>query len=719
MALFSRPAMRYVLHSFGSFFNWLLFPLVCELVVLRPVIADLESVLPTGGDGLLNMYFLENNSQLWRNISADGIYKYLSPDFFWPVNNVFAYSDHLFLPGAVYSLIRLLAPFALAYNLWLLLTVLLNYWSLRSALLLLVEQRRPFLASLIAVACVFAPVSIQDGLGHVQLLSLFWIGPILLVLQRQFSSSSLLSVRRLILVLIFLILQLLVSIYTFVFIAYCLCVALLVQFAFRFVACRSWLFSPSLSFRGLKSALSWLLKELRYNKYPLVILLFAFSFAFVLHIPYLKTIVSFGDRGRVDPLQTVQPLSLFNGAKELLLLSPLDWSLFISERPSIAGWEQVLFPGYLFSFLLLASILVFVNIQVHFNICSFRFPSTFGKNIDGSGLLALSKWLALLLVAVIGAVQLLPDHSLYSLAANLIPGSRALRVPSRIVPVFLYFSAPFLYLSLSRLACRVFLGFRFLLSVFALLSFSRFDFGHFDFREWNASVRSIIDGLVANKCDIFFVSEARGDDGLEFHVVERHLLAMHAQQYSGIPTISGTSGFIVQDGYPYEKGSADGVNAVGWAIFQSRSGRTDVKKSSDNVRACDVSFSLRSDEYHSVVVKTVNPGQANYPKSVYRQNGIILVRGNRNTIFFSWDSDASWPVFEEIMSMEGVSGELVDIDGFEISDSLILRDKLYLVDTPIRGRGKRGFFLRRVDLRSKRVEARDYYSEVWDGGFPL
>ena len=87
-------------------FNWILLPGILCLCILRININDPHASIVSGGDGLLNLYFLENNYKLWSELFSTGFSDYYSPDFFWPTKNVFAFSDHLFSPGIFYSLIK-------------------------------------------------------------------------------------------------------------------------------------------------------------------------------------------------------------------------------------------------------------------------------------------------------------------------------------------------------------------------------------------------------------------------------------------------------------------------------------------------------------------------------------------------------------------------------------------------------------------------------------
>ncbi|QNG30677.1 hypothetical protein [Synechococcus sp. LTW-R] len=664
----------------------------------------------TGGDGLLNMYFLENNFKSYGSLFRE----YFSPDFFWPYRNVFAYSDHLLIPGMIYSVLRLALGNAHAFSLLLLIVLVFNYLSLRWSLCRLSSSSNPFLLTVVTCSCVFSPVAINDGLSHIQLLPLFFVGPLILSVASFFAGEAGEWSKAVVLALIFLTLQLFIGIYVYVFTAYVLVLALMVELVLA-------VFSGNFLGRTHVSPLAcWVknswprflvasLNHLKKTRNLVLLLMGLLVAAGCFHIPYLRTISDFGDRGHLDPSQMPKPLSLINGVDTMMVPSPIDWHFFWGERPVVDGWEQSLFPGYLFIALFIASIGVAVW-SISLSRSSSSFEMFFGS--DGSRKVFF-KWFLLAILCWLGVVQVANLPTLYSFVVHLIPGAKALRVPSRVLPVVIYFTAPFLVLSLSRIRFAFNSGLRNLVggvSVIAALCFSeRSGFGGFDYSSWYKALSSISVELRNKKCSHFFVSALYDSVGRPLHVVERHLLGMHAQQFSGVKTVNGYSGFIVQDGYPYEFEGDDGVKALGWALFQSKSDNVRNKTGEDVYVPCDVRVTSLANPL-AFDVRIVSPRMLRYPKAVYRKNGIILMRGNKNELFVGFDSPERFPVFWPVAAGRDGGPELVDIDGYRPSNVYKRGSKLYIVDTPMPGRGKVGSFCRVVDLDQRRLS-----SVMWSG----
>ena len=305
-------------------FNWILLPGILCLFILRININDPHASIVSGGDGLLNLYFLENNYKLWSELFSTGFSDYYSPDFFWPTKNVFAFSDHLFSPGIFYSLIKsFVKSKSIAFTLWIYGTLLINYWSLRACLCVSNNWRSPFIASIVTAAAVFSPVAIQDGLGHVQLLSMFTIGPIVYRLSLIFRRDKIPSQKDLLILLTLLVIQSTFNIYTCVFIAYCVSVALLIQFA---VVVRRFRINPkkNVLHEARKLIHTFRPRQLLREKNLLLFLSATLLIAILIHLPYLETINKFGDRGPLDEAQMAQPLSLLKGSAGLLLKSPFE-----------------------------------------------------------------------------------------------------------------------------------------------------------------------------------------------------------------------------------------------------------------------------------------------------------------------------------------------------------------------------------------------------------
>ena len=94
--------------------------------------------------------------------------QYWSPNFFWPIRNTLSWSDHLLGPSVLYGVFRFfLDPFQ-SYVSWLILTLSLNYISIRVAVQRIAPKTASIWISIIALATAFSPAIIQQ-LGHPQL----------------------------------------------------------------------------------------------------------------------------------------------------------------------------------------------------------------------------------------------------------------------------------------------------------------------------------------------------------------------------------------------------------------------------------------------------------------------------------------------------------------------------------------------------------------------
>ncbi|WP_152669579.1 hypothetical protein [Synechococcus sp. GFB01] len=159
--------------------HWLVIPAIAVIITLWPTLSSgLEQLQTDPGDTLLNLYFLEH---AYKHFSAHHIAnseRYWSPQFFWPIKDTLAWSDHLLGPSMIYGLFRsVLDPFQ-SYVGWLSVTLGLNYISMRATVQRISPQTRSSWLSIAALVTAFSP-TITQQLGHPQLLSLFLIGPIL------------------------------------------------------------------------------------------------------------------------------------------------------------------------------------------------------------------------------------------------------------------------------------------------------------------------------------------------------------------------------------------------------------------------------------------------------------------------------------------------------------------------------------------------------------
>jgi len=129
------------------------------------------------GDSLLNLLLLENGYlHLWGGEQWLAWHEWLNPGYFYPYANVLAWSDHAFLPSALYGIWRHFHEPAAAYGLWMIATSALNFLVFANILKRFI---RPSIAMAIAFATSYGLVQLSQ-LGHSQLLSQYFFAPTLL-----------------------------------------------------------------------------------------------------------------------------------------------------------------------------------------------------------------------------------------------------------------------------------------------------------------------------------------------------------------------------------------------------------------------------------------------------------------------------------------------------------------------------------------------------------
>ncbi len=152
--------------------------LLGTIAIFTPTLAGLGSFIQMdAGDSLLNLLLLENGYlHLWGGEQWLAWHEWLNPGYFYPYANVLAWSDHAFLPSALYGIWRHFYEPVAAYGLWMIATSALNFLVFANTL-----QRfiRPSIALAIAFATSYGLVQLSQ-LGHSQLLSQYFFAPTLL-----------------------------------------------------------------------------------------------------------------------------------------------------------------------------------------------------------------------------------------------------------------------------------------------------------------------------------------------------------------------------------------------------------------------------------------------------------------------------------------------------------------------------------------------------------
>ena len=133
----------------------------------------------------MNLWFFEHNLETLPFLSTESFsgQSWFSPDFYFPVSGVRGWSDHLFLPTFFYGFFKILGFKSFyALILWFYLTLFFNYASLRFCVWRL--GRTSLLASIVCAFAAFNHVLLAQ-LGHLQLLTLWFLPPLVLALQRR------------------------------------------------------------------------------------------------------------------------------------------------------------------------------------------------------------------------------------------------------------------------------------------------------------------------------------------------------------------------------------------------------------------------------------------------------------------------------------------------------------------------------------------------------
>lgn len=152
---------------------------ISTVVALWPYLLDFGRILPgDSGDTLLNLWFFEHNLATipFSSLNLFSGQAWFSPDFYFPVDGVRGWSDHLFLPSISYGSFKLLGfPPPQALLIWFGLTLTFNYVSLRICLWKL--NRKSWLVSAVCILAAFNHVVLAQ-LNHLQLLTLWFLPPL-------------------------------------------------------------------------------------------------------------------------------------------------------------------------------------------------------------------------------------------------------------------------------------------------------------------------------------------------------------------------------------------------------------------------------------------------------------------------------------------------------------------------------------------------------------
>jgi len=290
-----------------SLLHWIFIPWIAVSMSLWPSLSSgIERLQTDPGDTLLNLYFMEHAYKHFTSAAIVNLDHYWSPDFFWPVRDTLAWSDHLLGQATIYGIFRIgLNPF-LSYLAWLVLTLWLNYISIRYACLQISPTTNPIWLSLAALVTSFSPSIIQQ-LGHPQLLSLFLIGPILWLCHRliseepeNFEAADWLALFSWLLANGFF------NIYIFVYSCYGVLICIFIHIAKR-------IRSKSMILKAGERLIG-----------SLAVFTACIAINIIIYLPYLETLATFGKRPGDEIINNLpKPMSWLFGSSQWLLPPPL------------------------------------------------------------------------------------------------------------------------------------------------------------------------------------------------------------------------------------------------------------------------------------------------------------------------------------------------------------------------------------------------------------
>ena len=502
-------------------FHWFVVPAIAVIMTLWPTLSSgLEQLQTDPGDTLLNLYFLEHAYQHFTGQNLLSPDHYWSPNFFWPIKDTLSWSDHLLGPSILYGAFRLLINPYQSYVGWLCLTLALNYTSIRLAIQRIASTTSATWLSIIALATTFSPAIIQQ-LGHPQLLSLFLIGPTLILCHRlihkptvDFTASDWLSLASWLLAIGFF--NIYICVYAFYGTLMCSFIHLCRRLKAKQIIVRSG--------ANLKAKATILISIISTNS--------------IIYWPYLQTLKVFGKRPAEEILNNLpKPMSYLYSSDFWLLQAP--WTPNNPPTSFVYGAEQELFPGWIFLILITAAV-----------ITALRKYQTLSN-----GLLP---WLFVIAAMVLFSLSW-SEISAWPLISKLLPGASSLRASSRVGMMIILFSSPALALASQHWQPQLTQTKTTLAGVLGIIaSFAGiWAVGQpsFSLKQWRIEMEELSTELSVSKCSVFWY-QWRDQQPWRAHVI-----AMHLQQRSGIPTANGHSGHYPRELWPFE-------NPSGQAAFQ-------------------------------------------------------------------------------------------------------------------------------------------------------
>jgi hypothetical protein len=512
--------------------HWFVIPIIASLMVMWPTVqSGIERLQPDYGDVLFNLYLFEH---VFKHFSSTDILNqtlFWSPNFYWPVANVYTWSDHLLGPSTLYAPWRLFFnPFE-SYFGWIITTLTLNYVSIRWSLGKITKYSNPIFLSAIALTATFNPaVTVQ--ISHPQMLSLYIFGPLLILWNQALSKDTgNLSVSQLILLLSLTLFNSIFNIYLVVYGAFCTISTLLVHAITRIYQ-KNYSFKPG--------------SRLKISAFFAISTVLATTY---IYLPYLSALSKFGKRSDEQIIENLpKAASWLHSTTDLLLNAPYGIDFVKSNPEMIYGQEQSIFPGWFFLIAFIYSVMIL-----------------FSKKIKLKSEDAYTMKLRWLIVSAFLAIATINFYgfSLWLLIMNFIPGASALRASSRVTIIVIIFCSGFLALSSKDWNLRLNLKpkivsiFNYLMLTFSFLSIWIISSPSFSLKTWRLQSERLATKLKNNpQCDVFWLSKSLQEPWA------RHIQAMHISLMTGIRTVNGVSGHSPKGGWPAEDPSV--VRANEW-----------------------------------------------------------------------------------------------------------------------------------------------------------
>ena len=516
-------------------FHVLVIGAVSTVIALWPYLHDFGELLPgDSGDTLLNLWFFEHNLASLPFSSSDlfSNQAWSSPDFYFPVDGVRGWSDHLFLPSILYGFLKLLGfqP-TQALLLWFTLTLTFNYASLRNCLWKL--DRKSGLVSAVCIIAAFNHVVLAQ-LNHLQLLTLWFLPPLALALLHRQKTWAF----------IFLLFNWLVGPYIGVF-------ALLILVSTYLLSGRG-----LYRFRRKSFWLSWFYSLTKPQRTILAALL---VLNVVLILPYLNTSLVMGARGTDEITKNLPNIwAWLSGSGRQYLGLPV--------HPQASGSEPFLFPGILLFSFSIASLFFWRKISQTDQLLA-KSLLFLGLSVTSFGFITLWWW-PMLFVPSVRAVNaagriasVLWFLSAFPLSGLIVVFEQTLKRRWRQGPLLLFIcSVPLLWISLLPK------------SVLAL-----------DVVAWQKDQNTFRTELLEQACDLFHLEV---NEAFPWH---GDVFAMHALLHvPGLKSVSGYSGWQPRNGWRPGMHSRDAFN---WAF--SNLGERNYKRP-DAISSDDVLCGIRA-----------------------------------------------------------------------------------------------------------------------------